>query len=89
MADCISSMFVEPLPYDKTGSYSPGNLNVYYENRKVGCVHKVDMDKTIKDIINEKSFFVTGGSLLFYIVPIGSQIEQEFLHQKRRPLVYT
>ncbi|XP_067627295.1 DNA polymerase interacting tetratricopeptide repeat-containing, protein of 47 kDa [Eurosta solidaginis] len=88
MDDCINDMFKEPLPCDKSNSYRAGNLNVFYENRKVGCVHKVDLSKTIKEIVNEKGFFVTGGSLLFYIVPKNSRIETEFVNQQRRPLVY-
>ncbi|XP_036333101.1 DNA polymerase interacting tetratricopeptide repeat-containing, protein of 47 kDa [Rhagoletis pomonella] len=88
MEDCINALLLEPLSCDKSNSYRPGNINVYYENRKVGCVHKVDLSNTIRDILNEKGFFVTGGSLLFYIVPKNSRVEQEFIHQKRRPLTY-
>uniref|UniRef100_A0A0K8W5J3 Tetratricopeptide repeat protein 4 n=1 Tax=Bactrocera latifrons TaxID=174628 RepID=A0A0K8W5J3_BACLA len=88
MEDCINDMFKEPLPCDKSHSYRSGNLNIYYENRKVGCVHKVDLNKTIKEILNEKGFFVTGGSLLFYVVPKNSQVEREFVNQQRRPLIY-
>nr|XP_014096578.2 DNA polymerase interacting tetratricopeptide repeat-containing, protein of 47 kDa [Bactrocera oleae] len=88
MEDCVNDMFKEPLPCDKSNSYRPGNLNIYYENRKVGCVRKVDLNKTIKEILNEKGFFVTGGSLLFYVVPKNSQVECEFVNQQRRPLIY-
>ncbi|XP_054741289.1 DNA polymerase interacting tetratricopeptide repeat-containing, protein of 47 kDa isoform X1 [Anastrepha obliqua] len=88
MEDCVNALFKEPLPCDKSNRYRSGNINVYYENRKVGCVHKVDLNKTINEILNEKGFFVTGGSLLFYIVPKNSRVEQEFVNQQRRPLIY-
>lgn len=88
MEDCVNEMFKEPLPCDKSNSYRQSNLNIYYENRKAGCVHKVDLNKTIKEILNEKGFFVTGGSLLFYVVPKNSQVEREFINQQRRPLIY-
>ncbi|XP_065368090.1 DNA polymerase interacting tetratricopeptide repeat-containing, protein of 47 kDa [Calliphora vicina] len=84
MSDVVDSLFAEPLPQDNTNSYRPDTVNVYYENRKVGCVHKVDLHKTIKQIVKEKGFFVTGGSLLFYIVPKDTRVEQEFLHAERR-----
>uniref|UniRef100_A0A1A9VJD6 Cns1/TTC4 wheel domain-containing protein n=1 Tax=Glossina austeni TaxID=7395 RepID=A0A1A9VJD6_GLOAU len=89
MFDCLTSMFAEPLPQDKGGQYFVDNLNVYYENRKLGTVHKVDLEKTIKEIMKEKSFFITGGALLFYVVPKDSQIEKEFLNTQRRGTVYS
>ncbi|XP_075168489.1 DNA polymerase interacting tpr containing protein of 47kD [Haematobia irritans] len=87
MLDVLESLFAEPLPMDKNSSYGVDKVNVYYENRKVGCVHKVKLDKTIRQILEEKSFFVTGGSLLFYIVPKDSHIEQKFIHEERRGLL--
>ncbi|XP_034102389.1 DNA polymerase interacting tetratricopeptide repeat-containing, protein of 47 kDa [Drosophila nasuta] len=89
MSDCLSTLFAEPLPCDRTLSYRPESVNVYYENRKVGCVHKVNPKLTLREILNEKGFFVSGGSLLFYVVPKESRVEQEFIHQQRRPLVYS
>lgn len=89
MLDCLNTLFAEPLPCDKTLSYRPDNVHVYYENRKAGCVHKVTLSKILREIINEKGFFVSGGALLFYVVPKNTRIEQEFIHQQRRPLVYS
>ncbi|XP_017010044.2 DNA polymerase interacting tetratricopeptide repeat-containing, protein of 47 kDa [Drosophila takahashii] len=89
MGDCLATLFKEPLPCDKTQSYRQGNVNVYYENRKVGCVHKVAEEKPLAEIIAEKGFFVSGGALLFYIVPKDSRVEQEFIHEQRRPMVYS
>ncbi|XP_037928538.1 DNA polymerase interacting tetratricopeptide repeat-containing, protein of 47 kDa [Teleopsis dalmanni] len=89
MQDCIYTLFNEPLPWDTAKNYQPDSINVYYENRLAGRVHKVDLNKSIKEIINENSFFITGGSLLFYVVPINSRAEQEFLYQQRRPLALT
>ncbi|CAD7089394.1 unnamed protein product [Hermetia illucens] len=88
MDDCINSMFAERLPCDKQGKYRPGNLTVYYENRKAAMVHKINLRKTIREILEEKGFYVTGGSLLFYVVPTGSRVEEEFIHEPRRPMAY-
>lgn len=88
MEDCINSMFAERLPCDKEGKYRPGNLTVYYENRKAAMVHKINLRKTIREILEEKGFYVTGGSLLFYVVPTGSRVEEEFIHEPRRPMAY-
>ncbi|KAH8389985.1 tetratricopeptide repeat protein 4 [Drosophila serrata] len=89
MQDCLATLFAEPLPCDTTNSYRPNNVHVYYENRKVGCVHKVVMEKQLSEIVAEKGFFVSGGALLFYVVPKDSRVEQEFIHQQRRPMVYS
>jgi len=89
MNDCLEDMFKEPLPYDPQYKYKPGNLTVYYENRKAASVHKVKLNKTIKEIISEKSFYISGGSLLFYVMPTNSDVEKEFLLELRRPMVYS
>uniref|UniRef100_A0A1A9VZ45 Cns1/TTC4 wheel domain-containing protein n=1 Tax=Glossina brevipalpis TaxID=37001 RepID=A0A1A9VZ45_9MUSC len=90
MFDCLSSLFTEPLPQDKENLYFVDNLNVYYENHKLATVHKVQLDKTIKEIVKEKSFFIIGGALLFYVVPKDSQVEKEFVTQRReRTTIYS
>ncbi|KAH8285133.1 hypothetical protein KR054_005500 [Drosophila jambulina] len=89
MQDCLATLFAEQLPCDTTNSYRPDNVHVYYENRKVGCVHKVALEKQLSEIVAEKGFFVSGGALLFYVVPKDSRVEQEFIHQQRRPMVYS
>ncbi|KAH8267366.1 hypothetical protein KR026_001067 [Drosophila bipectinata] len=89
MNDCLATLFAEPMPCDKSLNYRLGNVHVYYENRKAGLVHKVAPEKTIAEIIAEKGFFVSGGALLFYVVPKDTRIEQEFINQQRRPMVYS
>lgn len=54
MSDVVDNLFAEPLPMDTKKIYRPDTVNVYYENRKVGCVHKVDLEKSVKEIIQEK-----------------------------------
>ncbi|XP_017149044.1 DNA polymerase interacting tetratricopeptide repeat-containing, protein of 47 kDa [Drosophila miranda] len=89
MMDCLTTLFAEPLPCDKSHNYRMGNVNVYYENRKAACVHKVEPERSLSEIINEKGFFVSGGALLFYVVPKDTRVEQEFLNEQRRPMVYS
>lgn len=55
MEDVLINLFEQPLELDKEGEYVPHKLNVYYENRLAGKVHKVDVKKTIKDIVREKT----------------------------------
>ncbi|XP_055917637.1 DNA polymerase interacting tetratricopeptide repeat-containing, protein of 47 kDa [Eupeodes corollae] len=89
MEDVIVTMFSEPLPCDKDGKYKPGKISVYFENRKAASVIKVDLSKSIKEIVSSKNFYVSGGSLLFFVVPTDTQIEKEFINETRRPMVYT
>ncbi|XP_055372695.1 DNA polymerase interacting tetratricopeptide repeat-containing, protein of 47 kDa isoform X2 [Condylostylus longicornis] len=86
MEKCLEDML--PLPCDTSNNYRIGNLSVYYENRKAGKVFAVNLNKTIKEIVNEKNFYVSGGSLLFYVVPRNSDVEKEFIQAERRPMVY-
>ncbi|XP_055532118.1 DNA polymerase interacting tetratricopeptide repeat-containing, protein of 47 kDa [Wyeomyia smithii] len=86
MEEVLINMFEEPLNGDEDGVYLPHNLNIYYEDRLAGCVHKVDTKKQIKDIVQEKRFYVYEGTLVFFILPKDSSQEREFLNQKRVPL---
>ncbi|XP_062554417.1 DNA polymerase interacting tetratricopeptide repeat-containing, protein of 47 kDa [Armigeres subalbatus] len=86
MEDVLINLFEEPLELDKEGEYFPHKLNVYYENRLAGRVHKVDIKKAIKDIVREKTFYVYDGTLAFFILPKDSKYETEFLNQTRVPL---
>lgn len=42
------------MEQDRGHKYQPDNVNVYYENRLAGTLHKVDVNKTIKEITSEK-----------------------------------
>lgn len=54
MKVCINSMLQEPLACDKNHSYRPDKVSVYYENRKAASIHKVDLQKTVGEILSEK-----------------------------------
>ncbi|KXJ68246.1 hypothetical protein RP20_CCG004791 [Aedes albopictus] len=86
MEDVLINLFEQPLELDKEGEYVPHKLNVYYENRLAGKVHKVDIKKAIKDIVREKTFYVYDGTLAFFILPKDTKHETEFLNQTRVPL---
>ncbi|XP_065086031.1 DNA polymerase interacting tetratricopeptide repeat-containing, protein of 47 kDa [Ochlerotatus camptorhynchus] len=86
MEDTLINMFEEQFELDRDGEYFPHKLNVYYENRLAGRVCKVDVKKTIKDIIREKTFYIYNGTLAFFIVPKDSKHEMDFLNQTRVPL---
>ncbi|XP_058464345.1 DNA polymerase interacting tetratricopeptide repeat-containing, protein of 47 kDa isoform X2 [Malaya genurostris] len=89
MEEVLINMYEEPLELDEEGVYVPHNLNVYYENPLAGSVYKVDVKKTIKDIVREKTFYVRDGTLAFFVLPKDSSHEMEFLNQKRIPFKKT
>lgn len=48
--DILCDLFAEQMPEDKHHQYRPDTVNVYYENRVQGKLHKIDVMKTIKQI---------------------------------------
>ncbi|XP_058834519.1 DNA polymerase interacting tetratricopeptide repeat-containing, protein of 47 kDa [Topomyia yanbarensis] len=85
MEEVLINMYEEPLELDEEGAYVPHNVNVYYENPIAAETHKVDVKKTIKDIVREEAFYVRDGTLAFFVLPKGSSHEVEFVNQKRIP----
>ncbi|XP_049291961.1 DNA polymerase interacting tetratricopeptide repeat-containing, protein of 47 kDa [Anopheles funestus] len=86
MHEALEQLFAEPLEYDKAGVYRASKVNVYYENRILGFAYMVDKNKTIREIVAERSFVVFQGTLTFYIVVKGSKQEESFVNQTRIPL---
>ncbi|XP_037030296.1 DNA polymerase interacting tetratricopeptide repeat-containing, protein of 47 kDa [Bradysia coprophila] len=87
MIDALSHLFAEPLECDRQQRYRFDSCNVYYENRIAASVHKVNLSQTIRQIVSEKGFLVSGGCLIFYVVPKDSTVETEYVNKKRNPLV--
>lgn len=54
MKELLVDMFTEPMECDKLHRYRPNTLSVYFENRIVATVHKVDINKSIGEIIKNK-----------------------------------
>lgn len=54
MYDILCDLFAEPMEQDKQHKYLPDTVNVYYENRLAGTLHKANVRKTIKEITSEK-----------------------------------
>uniref|UniRef100_A0A182RSS4 Cns1/TTC4 wheel domain-containing protein n=1 Tax=Anopheles funestus TaxID=62324 RepID=A0A182RSS4_ANOFN len=86
MHEALEQLFAEPLEYDKAGVYRASKVNVYYENRILGFAYMVDKNKTIREIVAERSFVVFQGTLTFYLVVKGSKQEESFVNQTRIPL---
>ncbi|XP_035893712.1 DNA polymerase interacting tetratricopeptide repeat-containing, protein of 47 kDa [Anopheles stephensi] len=86
MQEVLEQLFEEPLEYDKAGLYRANKVNVYYENRILGFPYIVDKNKTIQEIVAERTFLVYQGTLTFYIVVKGSKQEESFVNQTRIPL---
>ncbi|XP_050080671.1 DNA polymerase interacting tetratricopeptide repeat-containing, protein of 47 kDa [Anopheles maculipalpis] len=86
MQDVLEELFEEPLMYEKAVLYLANDVNVYYENRILGLPYMVDKNKTIQEIVAERTFVVYHGTLTFYIVAKGSKHEEAFVNQTRTPL---
>lgn len=56
MYDILCDLFAERMPEDKTYKYKPDTVNVYFENRLAGKLHKIDVRKTIKEITGDKQW---------------------------------
>lgn len=54
MYDALCELFLEPLECDRNLRYTPDTVTLYYENRLVAKVVKVDSQKTIQEITAEK-----------------------------------
>lgn len=81
--ECLEYMFSS----DEEQSHGYRNineLNIYYENRIKGEIHKVDPSKMIKDIVSEREFWIYGGYLTFFVVAKNSKAENDFKNQKRK-----
>lgn len=84
--ECFEDMFAldEPTPHNYK---NPNDLNVYFENRLKATVYKVDLQKTIKDLVADEKFSIFNGYITLYAIPKDSKAETEFVNQKRRPLL--
>lgn len=54
MYDILCDLFAEKMPQDHSYKYKPDTVNVYFENRINGTLHKFDVQKTIKEITSDK-----------------------------------
>ncbi|XP_053670282.1 DNA polymerase interacting tetratricopeptide repeat-containing, protein of 47 kDa [Anopheles nili] len=86
MQDVLEQLFEEPLECDKQRHYRSNKVHVYYENRILGLPYLIDNNKTIREIVAERTFLVFQGTLTFYIVAKGSKQEDLFVTQNRIPL---
>ncbi|XP_052860483.1 DNA polymerase interacting tetratricopeptide repeat-containing, protein of 47 kDa [Anopheles cruzii] len=82
----LEQLFEQPLECDRERVYRAEHVAVYYENRILGRAYLVDANKTIQQIVAEKTFLVFQGTLTFYILVRGSPHEQSFVSQTRIPL---
>lgn len=54
MTEIVHDLFMDPLECDRENKYVPGNVNVYYVNKDIRRAFKVDQEKPLKEIIEEK-----------------------------------
>uniref|UniRef100_A0A1L8DTZ6 Putative hsp90 co-chaperone cns1 n=1 Tax=Nyssomyia neivai TaxID=330878 RepID=A0A1L8DTZ6_9DIPT len=86
LEDCIQDILYENEDRDDEGKYKIDNVNVYYENNLLGKTYIANMENTLKEITELKTFLVSAGCLTFYIVPKNSDEEREYLNMKRMPM---
>lgn len=83
--DCLTAL-LEDFKLGHPGQYKPDNVNVYHENKKLGGTCQLDVEKTIKEILNSKEFAVQQGTLVFYILVKESDEEKFFLKLDKKPM---
>lgn len=84
--DILCDLFAEPMPEDKQYQYRPDTVNVYYENRVQGKLHKLDASQTVKQITSDSNFLVGMGVLTFQVVTKDTDAEKLFLSKERTKL---
>ncbi|XP_022904702.2 DNA polymerase interacting tetratricopeptide repeat-containing, protein of 47 kDa [Onthophagus taurus] len=77
--DHLHVIFENTPDWDLDKKYQINNLNVYYENPQKPSIHKVDVNLTLKEIMQEKMFILKGGSPSFIILVKDSVAEKKFL----------
>lgn len=83
--DSLTALF-EDFKLGHPGQYRADTVNVYHENKKLGGTHKLDVNKTIKEIVSDKEFAVQQGTLVFYILVKDSDEEKFFLKFDKKPM---
>lgn len=83
--DCLAALLAD-FQLGHPGQYKADNVNVYHENKKLRETFKLDVDKTIRDILSSKEFAVQQGTLVFYILVKDSDEEKAFLKLDRKPM---
>lgn len=83
------SVFVEHLEevfsarpeWDKEGKYKIGSLCVYFEDGNKCKVHRVDVNKTLGEILQTKEYLLRGGTPTFIIFAENSHAQKSFLEK--------
>lgn len=83
--DCLVALFTD-FELGRKDEYTPDNVNIYHENKKSEETVKLDIQKTIKEILGEKTFAVQQGTLVFYVLVKDSETEEVFIKMHKKLL---
>jgi tetratricopeptide (TPR) repeat protein len=85
IGECLEYMFSDEV--EQSHGYKNFNdVNIYFENRIKGKVHRLDPQKLVKDIVSDEQFWIYNGYLTFFVVAKNSKAEDDFINQKRKPV---
>ncbi|KAK2154532.1 hypothetical protein LSH36_266g03024 [Paralvinella palmiformis] len=86
LSDQIEVMFgaqTEKAPWDKEQKYTPQNIEMYFEEREAGKLHKVDKDSMLQDLLKHKRYVVYGGTPSVIVIVKDSSFGKQFLARYR------
>lgn len=79
LKDHLVQMFATPPEWDKDQTYKLEDLNLYYEGTKKFTLFKVDINKTLLEIMKEDYFELRAGTPSFIVLVKDSKVEKSFL----------
>ena len=79
LAEQLEQLFSEPPEWDTERRYTLQNINVYFEGKDKCSVHKVNIHRSLGEILQDERFIVRGGTPAFLILVKSSEAEKRFL----------
>ncbi|KAI8146367.1 hypothetical protein BJV82DRAFT_510627 [Fennellomyces sp. T-0311] len=85
--DHLEVMFEQRAPWDERGEYTPGNVEVYFENNQKlrPSIIKIGKKLPLGKILSLDQYVVTNGVPSFIILPKNSPFKDEFLKKYKQP----
>ncbi|XP_033214607.1 DNA polymerase interacting tetratricopeptide repeat-containing, protein of 47 kDa [Belonocnema kinseyi] len=75
----LEELFKDPPPWDMGRKYSTKSVNVYFEGHNKMSVNKIDIRKTLCQILQDDRFIIRGGTPSFLVLPANSEAEKRLL----------
>lgn len=82
LIDHLSHMFgtdTEPPSWDKERTYTPDNINAYFEDREKEKLYQVGKELTLLEVMKHERYKVYGGTPTFILIRRNTEFEKSFL----------